>query len=353
MRHALLITALTLPVATLPIATGSGSSRDIDRRAGDAAPFASRTGPRIVFSRLDAKTKKVRLYTVRPGGSGLRALTSRGADDSQADWSRDGTKVAFRRFRHPGTRDEHVDVVVVNRDGTHERNLTRRGCTGKCLGSEEPAWSPDGGRIAFTRAFGPISKDGNAATVGLFVMDADGSNVRQLTQLQPSGTEDHFPTWSPDGARIAFMRWNATARPRNASAIYSIDANGGDERLLRRIPRRWPGGGSPDWSPDGTRILFSTYCYYRDCGAPATGAQLFTINPDGADLRKLTHVNGNAYQGGWSPNGSRVVFTRNQRTGGVSDIYTINADGSKLRRLTRAQRPELFADYPDWGARGR
>ena len=315
----------------------------------DPAPktgAASGEDERIVFSRLDPDTQKVRLYTVRPDGSGLRAitLTSR-SDDSQADWSPDGTKVAFRRFLP----NERVDVLVVNRDGTQERNLTRRTCTGACLGSEEPAWSPDGRRIAFMRAVGPFSDAGFPAVVGLFVMDTDGSNIRQLTQLEPnSGTEDHFPTWSPDGRQIAFLRWNGTARPRNASAIYSVDAEGGDPRLLRRIPRRWPGGGTPDWSPKGRRILFTTYCYFRDCGAPATGAQLFTMNPDGGELRKLTRVKGNAFQGGWSSDGNSIVFTRNRLAGAVSDIYTMKADGSKLRRLTHANGPELFADYPDW-----
>jgi Tol biopolymer transport system component len=314
----------------------------------------ARKDGRIVFSRLDPETMNtVRLYSVRGDGSDLRAITrSNGADDSQVDWNPEGSKLAFRRFVNPGEPNERVDVFAVNRDGTNERNLTRNSCSGACLGSEEPAWGPGGHRVAFVRAFGPISPDGNAARVALFVMDADGSNVRQLTQLEPnSGTEDHFPSWSPDGSRIAFLRWNASVRPRNASAIYTVHAAGGNERLLRRIPRRWPGGGTPDWSPDGSRILFTTYCYYRGCDAPATGAQLFTMNPAGGDLHKLTHVKGNAYQGGWSATGKRIVFTGNRRADGVSDIFTIRADGSKLRRLTHAKRPELFADYPDWGPR--
>jgi TolB protein len=339
MRRTLLITALILPIATAGIATAGEEGNSSSK---------ARKGGRIVFSRLDPHTGNVRLYTVRPDGTGRRAITN-ASDDSQSDWSRDGSRIAFRRFFNLGKPNERGDVVVANRDGTGELNLTRRNCTGKCLGSEEPAWSPDGSQIAVMRAFGPISDAGNAAKVALFVMNADGTNVRQLTQRDPgSGTADHIPTWSPDGQRIAFMRWNATARPRNASAIWSMNADGSDARLLRRIPRRWPGGGSPDWSPDGSRILFTTYCYYRGCGGPATGAQLFTMNPDGGEVRKLTHVRGNAYQGGWSPNGTRIVFTRNRQAEGVSDIYTIRADGSRLRRLTRAERPELFADYPDW-----
>ena len=330
--------------AAVALATATGCS-DSDDDA-DEAP-ATDTGSRIAYAWLASSGAKERIYTVRPDGSGRRAVSQpekNGSDDSQADWSPDGRKIVFRRFY-----GERVDLLVVNQDGSGQENLTRRSCTGKCLGSEEPAWSPDGTKIAFVRALGPFSDEGFPAVVGLFVMDADGSNVRQLTQLEPnSGTEDHFPTWSPDGRRIAFMRWNGASRPRNASAIHSVNADGGNSRLLRRIPRRWPGGGSSDWSPDGSKILFTTYCYYQDCGGPSTGAQLFTMNPDGGDLRKLTDVKGNAYQGGWSPDGAEVVFTSNRVAGGPSDIYTAKADGTELRRLTRAPSPELFSDYPDW-----
>jgi TolB protein len=198
------------------------------------------------------------------------------------------------------------------------------------------------------RALGPFASAGFPAVVGIFVMDADGSNVRRLTQLRRfSGTEDHFPTWSPDGGRIAFLRSNGTARPRNASAIWTVAADGGRARLLRRMPRRFPGGGTPDWSPDGRRILFTTYCYYGGCGGPATGAQLFAINARGGELRNVTRARGNAYQPGWSPDGRFIVFTRNRRVDGVSDVVTIRADGTGLRRLTRAAPPDPFADYPD------
>jgi hypothetical protein len=115
---------------------------------------------------------------------------------------------------------------------------------------------PEGRQIAFERAIGPTQASGPPAVAGIFVMNADGSNVRQLTQLEPnSGSEDHGPTWSPDGRRIAFMRSNNTIDPLDASSIYTIESDGSDLRLARRMPRRWPGAGWPDWSPDGSRIL--------------------------------------------------------------------------------------------------
>lgn len=243
-------------------------------------------------------------------------------------------------------------MLVVNRDGTELRNLTRRGCTGDCLGYSEPAWSPDGREIAVMGAVGPLPADGPPPVVGIFVMDADGSNVRQLTQLQPnSGTEDHQPTWSPDGRRIAFMRSNNTIDPENASSIYVIDADGGHLELVRRMPRKWPGAGAPDWSPDGKRLLFSTFCWFGPCGQPPTGAQLFTLKPNGEGLRRVTHLAGNSYNAGWSPDGKKIVFAHHRRLGPEGDIYTINADGTGVRRLSH--RPKLDAHRPDWGRGSR
>jgi TolB protein len=262
-----------------------------------SASAAARPADRLVFERIDSATGKIGLYTMRPDGSGLRAITSPGAGE--------------------------------DRDSL-------------------PDWSPDGRRIAFERALGPLPSAGPPPVVGIFVMDADGSHVRQLTQLQPgSGTEDHSPSWSPDGRRIAFMRAN-TAAPIGASAIYTVNAGGGRPRLVRRMPLDRPGAGSPTWSPDGSRLLFSTYCRYRggSCGQVATGAQLFTVKPNGRGLRQLTHLSGNSYNAAWSPDGSKIVFARNRTVGPEADLYTMHADGTHLLRITH--NPKLRAQWPDW-----
>jgi TolB protein len=320
-----------------------------------AASSAAAKNGRIVFQRLDRKLGKTRLYTVAPDGRDLRPLTTPSGNDdgdSQSDWSTDGRKIVFRRFVDRGLPGERVDLFVADADGKGPRDLTRASCTGLCRMNEEPAWSPDGKRIAFVRTIGPLPANGGPPPiVGIFLMSADGTHVKQVTQRRPnSGTEDHAPAWSPDGRRIAFMRANNTAKPQGASVVYVMNADGTHAGVLRTMSHRWPGAGAPAWSPDGTRILYSTSCWFGDCGQPRTGAQLFTIRPDGTGFRQLTHISGNVEPGRWSPDGKQIVFARNARVGPSGDIYTINANGTGLRRLTHA--PDLDAGNPDWGRHG-
>jgi Tol biopolymer transport system component len=354
-RMAVVIGATGLALAAGVAAGGFGAVDATAEPSADGLGVGS-AGPvhrngRIVFQRLDPASGKVRLYTIRPDGSGLRAITLPGAGadmDSQPDWSPDGRLIAFRRFLNAADPTGPTDVLVVRPEGTGIRNLTRGSCSGDCLSNDAPAWSPDGRRIAFERAIAPPPGGGPLPTVGIYVMNADGSNVRQLTQLEPrSGTGDAAPTWSSDGRRIAFTRKNATIDPVNASAIYTIRPDGSDLRLVRRMPREWPGAGRSDWSPDGGRLLFQTYCLNVSCGQPATGAQLFTIDPNGRRLRQLTHLTGNSRNGAWSPDGNKIVFARNRAVGPEGDLYTMNADGTKVRRLTHT--PKLNAHLPDWG----
>jgi Tol biopolymer transport system component len=319
-----------------------------------AAPTATPKNGRIVFQRLDPKLGQTRLYTVDASGRDLRPLTTPSrADggDSQADWSADGRKLVFRRFVDSGLAGERVDLYVVNADGTGLRNLTRVSCTGLCRTNEEPAWAPNGKRIAFVRTIGPLPANGGPPPiVGIFLMNADGTHVQQVSQRRPnSGTEDHAPAWSPDGRRIAFMRANNTAKPPGASVVYVMNADGTHAGVLRTMSHRWPGAGAPAWSPDGTRILYSTSCWFGDCGQPRTGAQLFTIRSDGSGFHQVTRLSGNVGPGRWSPDGKQIVFARNARVGPTGDVYTINANGTGLRRLTRV--PDLDAGNPDWGRR--
>jgi TolB protein len=339
--------ALTLCCAAVA-AAALGCSGHAARAVTGATQSAGATrNGSIVFQRFDPRAGSWRLYVVRPDGRGLRALARGQTPDAQPAWSPDGRRIAFRRLVNPGAAGERAQIFVVNADGRGLRNLTAASCTASCLGNEEPAWSPDGKRIAFVRSLG-ASPPARPRAIGIFVMNADGTHVRQLTQRNGTfHTEDRAPTWSPDGKRIAFVSANTTFRPAGASTIYVINANGTNARSVRALPHAWPGAGAPSWSPDGKRLLYSTYCVFGNCGQPAVGAQLYTVALDGKSQRRLTSLSGNSLEPRWSPDGRQIVFVRNARVGPDGDIWVVGADGKGLRRVTRA--PVLGARAPDWG----
>ncbi|HEX6261492.1 MAG TPA: phosphodiester glycosidase family protein, partial [Actinomycetota bacterium] len=127
-----------------------------------------------------------------------------------------------------------------------------------------PAWSPDGSRVAFSRALPGRTPD-------LFVVDADGAGLRRLTSGDPL---EASPAWSPDGSRVAFER----CCPNGSSEIYTVDVEGGVESNLTASPAH---EASPAWSPDGARIAFVR--------APASGGRdLYTMDAAGDDVRRVT-----------------------------------------------------------------
>jgi TolB protein len=323
------------------LATEGGSAAPARAIAG-----AARNGG-IVFQRYDAAVGMTRLYIVKPNGRGLRALARAQAPDSEPSWSPDGRRIAFRRLVDAGGLAERAQIFVIGADGRGLRNLTGASCTASCVANEEPAWSPDGKRIAFVRSLGKPSP-ARPRAVGIFVMDANGTHVRQLTQRSGTfRTEDRAPSWSPDGKRIAFVSANTTFLPAGASTIYVVNADGTQPRAVRALVHGWPGAGAPSWSPDGKRLLYSTYCLFGNCGQPPVGAQLYTVGLDGKSPRQLTRLSGNSLEPRWSPDGKKIVFVRNARAGPSGDVYVVGADGKDLRRVTKA--PGLGARGPDWG----
>jgi lipoprotein LpqB-like beta-propeller protein len=169
------------------------------------------------------------------------------------------------------------------------------------------AWSPDGTAVAV------VVFDGQRS---LWVLHADAPP----TELA-SGSNVFEPSWSPDGAWIAYSIDRATT-----SEIHVVRPDGTDDTIVRSVPR------SPlfaifsaKFSPDGTRILF-------DEGTDSE-FDISVMDADGSNVRRLTHT-GVDYDPSWSPDGRQIVFTRQDVA--ESDIFLMNADGSDVRRLTTA-----------------
>jgi TolB protein len=318
------------------------------------ATFEGENG-RIAFRRfLDVERTWGAIFTIRPDGRGERQITHppQGFVDRNPDVSPDGRRIAFEREGvdcGPGC--SYFEVFVVDDDGsdltqlTHNRPGEACDLGGTCSGT--PAWSPDGRWIAFSRGSGPVVDD-TIESVGIYVMRADGSHVRQITaRSRPSLGEDAEPQWSPDGRKILFQRFNVRAAlPQDGVALWIVNLVDGREH--RVTPWELRAGDTPDWSPDGKRILF-----HDNLDGPATvSANLYTIKPNGTGLRQLTFAEGGVVQylgSSYSPDGKMITFGRRPETGGTAaDVLVMRADGTHPRYVTRT---DLYDSYPDWGPR--
>lgn len=216
-------------------------------------------------------------------------------------------------------------LYTMNADGTNNRFVAN--CfRGECY----PSWSPDGTRIVFQRQI-------NGAAI--YAMNADGTN---MTRLSPTPGWDTRPSWAPDGQHIIFSRVleaaAGTGIPRCDIAV--MDADG---RNVRTIYSNGSFNIEARWSPDGKSIVFMS-------GMDGS-QQLYTITPDGKNLRKLTSEGANG-DPAWSPNGQQISFGSNREGGGKLNIYTMKPDGSQVRRITNLPVPYEAGDT-SWSPDGQ
>ena len=199
-------------------------------------------------------------------GSGRKQLTNMKLTAFYASLSPDGNTIFFSS-RDSGT----YEIYSMDTDGNNLKKLT------KGIGSlYAPELSPDGEWVIFTN-------NGN----GLWLMRPDGKNPHALTTK-----DDIDPTWSPDGSMISFASSRAGARQ-----LFVMNADGTDIRQVTDLNNM---GGRNTWSPDGTKLAF-----YR---GPQGDHDIYIINIDGTGLVKLTN-GGDNLAPSWSPDGNWLAFT--------------------------------------------
>jgi hypothetical protein len=282
------------------------------------AAFPGANG-RIVFTSDEAQQFPRRLLTINPDGSGRTKISDAGDDPA---WSPDGTRIAYTEFES----NVGYHIAIVNADGSG--HFLPAGLTPFDTG---PSWSPDGRRIAFAREAPELGGFGHDE---IFVMGVDGSDQTRITDSQADGIglSAREPAWSPDGTRIAFTRTITQPGYPGDAEIYVINTDGTG---LTRLTDNPAGGApsndlSPSWSPDGTQIAFSS----RRNGQYG----VYVMNADGTGLRRLADAPAGSYPA-WSPDGTRIVY-------GNHDIVTVRLDGSDLRNLT--QTVGISELNPDW-----
>ena len=162
-------------------------------------------------------------------------------------------------------------------------------------------------------------------TKEVYFADYDAANIRRVTVSRSLNTT---PVWSPNGRSIAYTSWRRGYQDVFVSYIYEgrLESPAGGTRNVHN----W----LPAWSPDGTQLAVTSN---RD-GNP----ELYVMNADGTDVRRLTNHPGIDTTPTWSPQGHQIAFT-SDRTG-APQIYVIGVDGTGLRRITF----ESYCDRPTW-----
>jgi Tol biopolymer transport system component len=264
------------------------------------------------------------IFTVEPDGSGLVRLTDCGAPCGSVGglaWSPDGSTLLFSRFadKFDPVADVQGPLYAMDADGSNLRPLTD--CHAPSCWDGRPVWSPDGTHVAFVRD--------HAAESGVYVIEADGSN---LTLVSTGETGTGALSWSPDGTRIAFDHYTD---PNGTATIFIAEADGAGTTTLvsgEGLPSR------PAWSPDGTLIAYTSDDAYisKEGVDPPPRARIWVIGVDGTDRRLLyTGARGSADPGnlGWSPSGSKLAFSVAPTSQTVA-AFVVDADGSNLRPLS-------------------
>jgi Tol biopolymer transport system component len=289
---------------------------------GNVAVDFSVPCPRIAFTSY--RDGQGEIYSMNADGTGqTRLTTTSGGTAWEPAWSPDGAKIAFSRIT--GTVG---DVFVVNPDGSGLTNLTNSGQ------ETEPAWSHDGQRLAFTSA-----RDDNNSDLGteIYLMNSDGTNQ---TRLDGPGLDDSEAAWSPDDSKIAFSAGQSDAD--QANQVYVMNSDGSGKVQLTTGSAR---NTHPAWSPDGSKIAFASD---RD-----GHLEIYVMNADGTNQTRLTVTpgtpGGHSRNPAWSPDGSKIAFAQ-ATSGPISgffplDIYVMNADGTGVVRLTTADGPDF---WPTW-----
>jgi Tol biopolymer transport system component len=208
-------------------------------------------------------------------------------------------------------------LATMNPDGS--------GITDLHINGYDPSVSPDGTKIAFCSLRDDIYSQ-------IYVMNADGTGDKRITKI--TSGDSCGPAWSHDGKKIAFYSFGLTHPSRNP-AIWVMDPDGGN---MKRLTEH---GMSPTWSPDDKQIAFASNL--------AGKFQIYAMNSDGSNVRRLTNNKAEESSPAWSPNGADIAFV-SDREGEHPALFTMAPDGSGQQRLIFSKRQDFC--FPAWSLDG-
>jgi WD40 repeat protein len=268
------------------------------------------------------------IYVADPDGTGVTRIT-RAHDDFDPAWSPDGLRLAT------ACEDQFL-ICVMNPDGSGSYDIAENG-EGEV---PEPSWSPDGTEVAYGMLLAylrpycpdPSEPDFCFPQSDLAAVDSAPGFDQYRSLTTTDDADEYDPAWSPDGTKIAFV-W-ACVRAFACDAEGGISTIAPDGTGLTYLGLR---GSHPDWSPDGTKLAYSK----RFAGV---GEEIMVANSNGTGETRLTNDTADDKEPVWSPDGNRIAF-QSKRDGPDFEIHVMNADGTGRQAIT----DNTFADIaPDW-----
>jgi TolB protein len=268
----------------------------------------------LIALTLRDQNGKLQIFTITPDGTNKTQLTFEG-DNGRPDWSPDGRKITFNSMR-----DGKLWVAVMDADGSNQQLLVE---------GAAPDWSPDGQQIAFSRP-----DDNQIAQI--WVINADGSGVRQITQ---GNTSKVGASWSPDGTEMVFiLPKNPGSQTDPQPEIGIMNSDGTNVRILTIEDRTNTDGNgavcetandanAPAWSPVDNRIAFWS-------GIETQYGQIWIIHSDGTASQQLTEdcSHRNSDDPSWSPDGKQILFSTGRS--GRNELWIMDADGNDEKRIS-------------------
>lgn len=266
------------------------------------------------------------IYTMNADGTDPQRLTNNPGFDMYPSWSPDGQKIVFASDRDDLRMS--FDIYTMNADGSNVARLMADESDRKGRDTS-PVWSPDGEKIAFTRQ--------DQAEIDIYVVNKDGTG---LTNLTSSLSERHnrLPSWSSDGTHIFFSSTAdifENSPYSTTSDIYTVHINSGS---ITNVRDSFIGYGSPDISPDQTKLVIDNQSDYNP------NLLIIDLATDQSSL--LTDDEQRDFDPKWSPDGTKIVYASILAEAGIDDIIIINADGSGQKNLTNSS--EFYDRHPDW-----
>jgi Tol biopolymer transport system component len=255
------------------------------------------------------------IFTMNPDGSDVKQLTNIGPDSGAfwQSWSPDGKQIAFSKVGPP---DFLGQIWLMNADGSNQHALLAE----PDFHNEGPSFSPDGSAVIFTRCRLDLPE-----TCALYQMNVTGGGLTAITKYDLGIGE-----WRPKYSAYGSLEFQGTGIEGIGCALYlRADSLAGQ----RRITPAALSAATPEWSPDGRRIAFSTHCDNPQ------NEEIWVVNAESHLLQRLTR-NGNDYFAGphdfspsWSPEGDAIVFQRVAPDLSSSSIVIMKADGSSSKTL--------------------